>query len=110
MAEKIITGDEVIVIRGRNKGARGRVRQNMPKDDRMLIEGVNIVRKHVRRARARQAGIIEVEAPLHASKVMLICAECGEPTRVGFRFTDAGVKVRFCKRCDSEIKRTVVDR
>lgn len=106
MAEKIITGDEVIVIRGRNKGARGRVRQNMPRDDRMLIEGVNIVRKHVRRARARQAGIIEVEAPLHASKVMLICSSCGEPTRVGFRFTDAGVKVRFCKRCDAEIKRS----
>jgi large subunit ribosomal protein L24 len=105
MAEKIITGDEVIVIRGRNKGARGRVRQNMPKDDKMLIEGINIVRKHVRRQRARQAGIIEVEAPLHASKVMLICSSCGEPTRVGFRFTDAGVKVRFCKRCDAEIKR-----
>lgn len=108
MAEKIITGDEVIVIRGRNKGARGKVRQNKPKDDVMIIEGVNIVRKHVRRGRARQAGIIEVEAPLHASKVMLICQSCGEPTRVGFRFTEDGRKVRYCKRCDAEIKRAEV--
>jgi large subunit ribosomal protein L24 len=105
MAEKIITGDEVVVIRGRNKGARGKVRQNMPREDRMVVEGVNIVRKHLRRGRARQAGIIEIEAPLHASKLMLICGSCGEPTRVGFRITDDGVKVRYCKRCDAEIKR-----
>ena len=64
MAEKIITGDEIIVIHGRNKGARGTVRQNMPREDRMLVEGVNIVRKHMKRGRrgARQVGIIEVEA------------------------------------------------
>jgi large subunit ribosomal protein L24 len=105
MAEKIITGDEVVVIRGRNKGARGKVRQNMPREDRMVVEGVNIVRKHLRRGRARQAGIIEIEAPLHASKLMLICGSCGEPTRVGFRIKDDGVKVRYCKRCDAEIKR-----
>ncbi|RIK44245.1 MAG: 50S ribosomal protein L24 [Chloroflexi bacterium] len=109
MAEKIISGDEVIVIRGRNKGARGKVRQNLPRDDKLFVEGVNIVRKHVRRTgRARQTGIIEVEAPLHASKVMLICTSCGEPTRVGFRFTDAGLKVRYCKRCDAEIKRSEI--
>jgi large subunit ribosomal protein L24 len=105
MAEKIVTGDEVVVLRGRNKGERGRVRQNMPSQDRMLIEGVNIVRKHIVRGRARQAGIVEVEAPVHASKVMLICPSCGEPARVGFRVNDAGKKVRYCKKCEAEIAR-----
>jgi large subunit ribosomal protein L24 len=105
MAEKIISGDEVIVLRGRNKGERGRVRQNMPSEDKLIVEGVNIVRKHVARGRARQAGIVEVEAPLHASKVMLMCPECGAATRVGFRLNDAGEKVRFCKKCDATIAR-----
>lgn len=107
MAEKILTGDEVMVTHGRNKGSRGKVRQNMPKEDRILVEGVNIVRKHIKRDRARQAGIVEVEAPLHVSKVMLICESCGEPTRVGFRTNDAGKKVRFCKKCDADIARKV---
>lgn len=103
MAEKIVTGDEVLVIHGKNKGQRGRVRQNMPREDKMLVEGINIVRKHIARGRARQAGIVEVEAPLRASKVMLICQSCGEPTRVGFRMNDAGKKVRYCKKCESDI-------
>lgn len=105
MAEKIITGDEVIVLRGRNKGERGRVRQNMPREDKLVVEGVNIVRKHLARGRARQAGIIEVEAPLHASKVMLICPSCHEAVRVGFRVNDSGTKERFCKKCDATISR-----
>jgi large subunit ribosomal protein L24 len=112
VAEKIITGDEIIVVHGRNKGARGSVRQNMPREDRLVVEGVNIVRKHMKRGRrgARQVGIIEVEAPLHASKVMLICPSCGEATRVGFRTTDAGDKVRYCKKCDATIPRRVPQR
>ncbi|MDQ3549676.1 MAG: 50S ribosomal protein L24 [Chloroflexota bacterium] len=106
MAEKILTGDEIIVLRGRNKGERGRVRQNMPREDKLVVEGINIVRKHLARGRARQAGIVEVEAPMHASKVMVICPSCEEATRVGFRETDAG-KVRFCKKCDAVIARRV---
>jgi len=105
MAEKIVTGDEIVVLRGRNKGERGRVRANMPRQDRMVIEGINIVRKHVKRGRARQAGIVEIEAPVHASKVMLVCPSCGEATRVGFRSTDAGTKVRYCKKCEADIAR-----
>jgi large subunit ribosomal protein L24 len=101
MAEKIVSGDEVLVIRGKNKGERGRVRQNMPREDKMLIEGINIVRKHLAQGRARQAGIVEVAAPMHASKVMLICPSCGKPTRVGFRIDEKGTKVRFCKQCDA---------
>jgi large subunit ribosomal protein L24 len=105
MASKILSGDEVIVLRGKNKGARGRVRQNMPREDKIVIEGINIVRKHLKRGRARQAGIVEVEAPMHASKVMLVCPSCGEATRVGFRFDQNGNKERFCKKCDSTVAR-----
>jgi large subunit ribosomal protein L24 len=104
MAMKILKGDEVVVIHGKDKGARGKVRQNMPREDKVVVEGLNIVRKHQRRQGvARQVGIIEVEAPLHKSKVQLICPSCDEPTRVGFRVNDDGKKTRFCKKCDASI-------
>lgn len=103
MAEKIVTGDEIVVISGKNKGERARVRQNMPREDKVIIEGVNIVRKHIARGRARQAGIVEVEAPLRVSKVMLVCPSCGAPTRVGFRLDANGSKTRFCKKCDAAV-------
>lgn len=106
MAMKILKGDEVLVIHGKNKGARGRVRQNLPREDQVIVEGLNIVRKHQRQQGvARQTGIIEVEAPLNKSKVQLICPSCDEPTRVGFRFDDEGNKSRYCKKCDSDIAR-----
>lgn len=103
MAEKIVGGDEVVVISGKNKGERGRVRQNMPRKDKVVLEGINIVRKHIAQGRARQAGIVEVEAPLPVSKIMLVCPSCGEPTRVGFRIEESGNKVRFCKKCDAVV-------
>jgi large subunit ribosomal protein L24 len=105
MASKILSGDEVIVLRGKNKGARARVRQNNPREEKVVIEGVNIVRKHLKRGRARQAGIVEVEAPMHASKVMLVCPSCDEATRVGFRLDQHGNKERFCKKCEATIAR-----
>ncbi len=104
MANKILTGDEVIVIRGRNKGEIGRVRQNLIREDKVVVEGVNIVRKHLPRDETRRrGGIIEVEAPLYKSKVMVICPSCSSPTRIGFRFDDDGNKYRFCKVCEEEI-------
>lgn len=106
MAEKIVSGDEVVVLRGRDKGARGRVRENRPREDRVIVEGVNIVKRHQKGVPGvRQAGIIDLEAPMHASKVMLICPSCNHPTRVGFRVNDEGRKVRYCKRCDATIER-----
>lgn len=108
MAMNIVKGDEVLVIRGKDKGARGRVRVNMPRADKIVVEGINIVRKHQRRTgTARQAGIIEVEAPLIRSKVMLICPSCDAATRVGFRMDDEGKKTRYCKKCDANIGRPV---
>jgi large subunit ribosomal protein L24 len=106
VAEKIVTGDEVLVIAGKDKGARGRVRQNMPRVDRVIVEGVNRAKKHQKAiAGVRQAGIIEMEVPLHVSKVMLVCPSCNKPTRVGFRFESPGEKVRYCKKCESVIQR-----
>lgn len=106
---KIRRGDEVVVISGKNKGMRGKVRVNLIKEDRVVVEGVNIVIKHVRRGRARQAGRIEVEAPLHVSKVMLVCPQCHQPTRVGVRKDTEGKNIRYCKRCDQTIPRPEVD-
>ena len=103
MAEKIVSGDEVIVVSGKNKGQRGRVRTNLPKEDRVVIEGINIVRRHLKRGRARQAGIVEIEAPLHVSNVMIWCAAHNGAARVGFRSGADGRKERYCKQCDATI-------
>lgn len=102
---KIRTGDEVLVTSGRNKGQQGVVRQNLAERDRVVIEGINIVKKHIKRGRARQAGIVEVEAPLHVSNVMLVCPSCKKPTRVGVRQDADGRNQRFCKACDADIPR-----
>lgn len=102
---KIRTGDNVLVTNGRNKGQMGVVRMNLIDRDRVVIEGVNIVKKHIRRGRARQAGIVEVEAPLHVSNVMLVCPACNQPTRVGVRDDAEGKNERYCKKCDASIPR-----
>ncbi len=93
---KIRRGDEVIVIAGRNKGQRGRVRVVIPDKDRVIIEGVNIVKRHRARGRARQAGIIEMEAPLHVSNVMYWADRAGKGVRVHVKTDEAtGKNVRF---------------
>ncbi len=102
---KIRRGDEVLVTSGRNKGQKGTVRVNVIDRDRVVIEGVNIVKKHIKRGRARQAGIVEVEAALHVSNVMLVCPACHAATRVGIR-KDASLKNEgYCKKCDAGIPR-----
>jgi large subunit ribosomal protein L24 len=105
MMRKIRSGDEVLVTNGRNKGQTGVVRMNLIDRDRVVIEGVNIVKKHIKRGRARQAGIVEVEAPLHVSNVMLVCPNCKQPARVGVRTGDDGKNVRYCKKCDQNVPR-----
>jgi large subunit ribosomal protein L24 len=102
---KIRTGDEVLVTTGRNRGERGVVRQNLIAEDRVVIEGVNLRKKHVKRGRARQAGIIEFEAPLHVSNVRLICPSCKEASRVGVRKDASNKNERYCKKCDQTIPR-----
>ena len=106
--QKIRSGDTVLVTSGRNKGQEGQVRLNLIERDRVVIEGVNIVKKHIKRGRARQAGIVEVEAPLHVSKVRLICPNCKQPTRVGIRRNEADKNERYCKKCDQSVPRPEV--
>lgn len=100
---KIVKGDEVIVIAGRNKGERGTVRQYVTETDRVVVEGVNLVKKHRKQSQTRQAGILEVEAPLHVSNVMLIEPGTDEPTRVGIRRNDDGKNERFSKKTGNTI-------
>jgi large subunit ribosomal protein L24 len=106
---KIRTGDEVIVISGRNRGQTGKVRQVIDEKDRVVVEGVNIVIKHLRRGRARQAGRVEVEAALHVSNVMLLDPETKQPTRVGVREGADGKNERYSKKTGKAIPRPVVD-
>src|SRR3712207_9195504 len=94
---KIRSGDTVLVTSGRNKGQQGKERVNMIERDRVVIEGVNIVKKHIKRGRARQAGIVEVEAPVHESNVRPVCPNCKHAARVGERVGTEGQDVRYWK-------------
>ena len=101
---KIRKNDTVIIIAGKDRGKSGKVRLALPKEDRVVVEGVNMIKRHSRaRGAARQAGIIELEAPLHASNVMLICNKCNKPTRVSLRSLEDGRKARFCRSCNEII-------
>ncbi|MEQ8818333.1 MAG: 50S ribosomal protein L24 [Thalassobaculum sp.] len=98
MAARVKKGDRVVVTTGRDKGKTGEVLGVMPKDGRVLVQGVNMIKRHTRPSQTQQGGIIEREAPLHLSNVMLADPKSGEPTRVGFKVLDDGRKVRFAKR------------
>lgn len=99
-------GDTVVVLTGKDRGKKGKVVRVLPEARRVVVEGVNIVRRHQRPTRqVMQGGIIEKEAPLHVSNVMLVCPRCGEPTRVGKRRLETGKHVRACKRCGEVIDR-----
>ncbi len=101
---KIRKNDMVLVITGKDKGKTGKVRFAYPKDEQLLVEGINFIKKHARAGGGvRQAGIIEMEAPIHLSNVKLLCSRCQQPTRVGFRFLADGKKVRVCRRCSEVI-------
>ncbi|MEE9521146.1 MAG: 50S ribosomal protein L24 [Dehalococcoidales bacterium] len=96
--------DTVLIIAGKDKGKKGKVRFVYPKDERITVEDINFVKRHARATgRVRQAGVIEREAPIHVSDVMLLCSRCNHPTRVGFRFLDDGRKVRVCHSCNEVI-------
>jgi large subunit ribosomal protein L24 len=96
--------DTVLVIAGKDRGKKGKVRKALPMNDKLIVEGVNMIKRHSKaRGAARQAGIIELEAPLDVSNVMLICNKCNKPVRVGLRFLDDGKKARICRSCHEVI-------
>ena len=98
MAAKIRKGDRVIVIAGRDKGRKGEVLKVLPKENRAIVKGVNVVRRHQRPTAGQAGGIVEKEAPIHVSNLAHIDPKDGKPTRVGFRVLEDGRKVRYAKR------------
>jgi large subunit ribosomal protein L24 len=97
---KIRKDDNVLVIAGKDRGKKGKVRFAFPDDKRLIIEGVNLIKKHAKAIRdVRQAGIIEREAPVDSSNVMLLCNKCSKPTRVGVQILQDGTRARVCRVC-----------
>ncbi len=99
-------GDTVKVLSGEDKGKTGAVQYVYPKKERVIVQGVNLIKKAQRRTAMNvrtQTGIIEREGPMHISKVALVCPNCGKATRVGFAFDDNGKKYRVCKKCGNAI-------
>lgn len=95
---KIRKGDKVVVIAGRDKGKRGEVVRVLPKENRAVVQGVNVVKRHQKQTQRQEGGIIEKEAPLDLSNLAIEDPANGAPTRVGFKILDDGRKVRFAKR------------
>jgi len=101
---KIRRDDTVMVVSGKDRGKKGKVLRVFPENSRALVERVNLVKKHVRRRREQdQTGIIEMEAPIHISNLMLFCRHCNKPTRVGATFLKDNTKSRICKKCKEAI-------
>ncbi len=107
---KIKKGDTVLIIAGKDRGKQGTVSRAMPQANKVIVEGLNIVKKHARpQGQTRQGGVIEKAMPLQVSNTMLICTECGQPTRVGHERRPMGAdqkvrSVRVCKKCHKIIE------
>ncbi len=100
---KIKKGDRVVVLAGRDKGKRGEVLQVIPSDNRALVQGVNVVRRHQKQSAQQEGGIIAKEAPIHISNIAIEDPADGSPSRVGYKFLDDGRKVRYAKRSGEAI-------
>lgn len=96
-SKKIRKGDNVIVVTGRDKGKRGSVLKAMPREGRLIVQGVNMVKRHTRPTQTQTGGIVEKEAPIHVSNVALLDPASDKPTRAGFRLLEDGRKVRYAK-------------
>ncbi len=103
MGMKIKRGDTVVVISGKEKGKRGEVERVEPKKERVVVTGVNVRTRHARPNQQNQEGVFTFEAPIHVSNVMIVDPDSGEPTRIGYRFTDSGEKVRVSKKSGKDI-------
>ncbi len=101
---KIIKGDNVLVIAGKDKGRTGKIMKSYPKDSMVLVEGINLKKKHVRPKKEGEKGqVISLATPLNISNIKIICPKCGKAARIGYRVEKDGKKVRICKKCDSTI-------
>ena len=103
MGLKVRRGDTVMVISGKEKGKRGEVERVLPRENRVVVGGVNVRTRHARPNQQNQEGLYTFEAPIHVSNVMLVDPDSGEPTRVGYRFADSGEKIRVSKKSGKDI-------
>ena len=99
--------DNVVVVTGKDRGKRGRVLRLVPSKNRLIVEGVNFMKRHTKPNPGQnvKGGVVESEAPLHASNVQIVCPECSAPTRIGRRLLGDGRKVRICRKCDGVVGR-----
>jgi large subunit ribosomal protein L24 len=101
---KIRKGDRVRVLTGKDRGKEGEVMRAIPSAGKVIVDGVNVAKKHQRPTQAtQQGGIIDKDMPLPVSNVALVCPSCHKPTRVGYKIDASGTKVRVCKKCGGEI-------
>jgi large subunit ribosomal protein L24 len=105
LATPIRKNDNVVVTTGKDRGKRGRVVRVVAEKNRLLVEGVNIIKRHTKANPQKniKGGLVEREAPLHASNVQLVCPECGKPTRIGRKILGDGRKVRICRKCEGVV-------
>ena len=105
LATPIRKNDNVVVTAGKDRGKRGRVMRIVADKNRVIVEGVNVIKRHTKANPQRnvKGGIVEREAPLHASNVQLVCPECGKPTRIGRKILGDGRKVRVCRKCEGVV-------
>ncbi len=100
---KLRKGDRVRVLQGKDRGQSGEVMRVLPKQDKVIVDGVNVAKKHQKATRATmQGGIIDKDMPLPVAAVAIICGSCG-PTRIGYKFNADGTKVRVCRKCGGEL-------
>ena len=99
---RIRKDDKVMVITGKDAGKIGKVLKILRKKDKVLVEKVNVAKRHMRANPYIQqpGGIVEKEMPIHVSNLMVVCSACAKPTKVGYKYTEDGKKVRFCKKCN----------
>jgi large subunit ribosomal protein L24 len=101
---RIHKGDTVVVLQGKDKGKRAEVVRAIPDRSRLILEGVNVAKRHAKPTRAtQQGGIIDKFMPVHVSTVALVCKACNQPTRVGYRIEADGEKVRICRKCGADL-------
>ena len=101
---KIKKGDRVRVLSGKDRGKEGVVMRAMPAEGKVIVDGVNIAKKHQKPTSAtQQGGIIDKEMPIPVANVAIVCSSCGKPTRIGYRFEADGTKVRICRKCEGDL-------
>jgi large subunit ribosomal protein L24 len=105
LATPIRKNDNVVIITGKDRGKRGRVLKVVPDTNRLVVEGVNVIKRHTKPNPQRniKGGLVERESALHASNVQVVCPECGKPTRIGRKILSDGRKVRICRKCEGVV-------